>query len=302
MKSLYTLTKKETLLGIGLMSGTSADGMDAALVEISGSGTETKVTQKGFVSIPYANEIRETILRLATGVSGGSKELSLFHFLLGQLSLEACKEVCRQSGVSTSEVDFVGSHGQTLYYIPVATPYLGHMISATLQLGEPSVICEGMDCVVVSDFRVRDMAAGGCGAPLVPYTEFLLYRSNDETVGLQNIGGIGNITVLPRAGSLEDTYAFDTGPGNMVMDALVQIITNGEKYFDDGGYMAAKGFVNEELLSFMLQDPYLSRKPPKTTGREDYGADYVTRLVAFGEERSISLIDMLATATRFTAE
>lgn len=302
MKQIANLWVQPAVLAIGLMSGTSADGMDAALVEISGSGLSTQVKLLSFLSVPYEDELRQTILRLARGESGGSHELCLFHFLLGQLSLEACLQVCRQAGVSPSDVDFVGSHGQTLYHAPVAEAYLGRQVRGTLQLGEPSVICQGMGCPVVSDFRVRDMAAGGCGAPLVPYTEFLLYRSEEESIGLQNIGGIGNLTVLPKGGALSDTFAFDTGPGNMVMDALCERYTNGAQRYDNGGLLAAQGRVSAELLSFLLDDPYLRLPPPKTTGREMYGADYVARLCARGETLGVSLLDCLATATRFTAE
>ena len=302
MNRLLKLLEKPSLLVIGLMSGTSADGMDAALTRIEGFGPRTRVTQLAFVSLPYPARVREAILRLASGESGGSHELSLFHFLLGQLSLEACQAVCRAAGVAPRDVDLVGSHGQTLYHVPVAERYLGYDVRATLQLGEPSVICEGMGCPVVSDFRVRDMAAGGLGAPLVPYTEYLLYHSGTQTIGLQNIGGIGNLTVLPAGGGLEDTYAFDTGPGNMVMDQLAERITHGARDFDDGGRLAATGSVSQPLLAFVMDDPYLRVQPPKTTGREAYGSAYVDRLAAKGRELGLSETDMLATATRFTAE
>ena len=176
MKQLQQLWEKESLRVIGLMSGTSADGMDAALVEISGFGLNTKVKTLGFVSVPYSEEIRNEILRLASGEAGGSRDLCLFSFLLGQLSLEACLAVCEQAGVPKEEIDLVGSHGQTLWHVPKAEEYLGCPVRGTLQLGEASVICEGLGCPVVSDFRVRDVAAEGQGAPLVPYAEYLLYR------------------------------------------------------------------------------------------------------------------------------
>lgn len=301
MQQWKALWQQETLMGIGLMSGTSADGLDAALVEISGYGAATKVCQKAFVSLPYSEQIREAILRLASGDSGGTHEAALFSFLLGQLSLEACFAVCEKGGISPADVHFVGSHGQTLYHIPKAENYLGHSVRATLQLGEPSIICEGMGCPVVSDFRVRDMAAGGNGAPLVPYTEYLLYHSDTESVGLQNIGGIGNLTVLPSGGTLNHTYAFDTGPGNMVIDQLVERMTHGQQHYDRDGCIARTGNINRSLLCWMLNDPYLQQQPPKTTGREDYGTAYVERLIAQGNERNLSLQDLIATATCFTA-
>ena len=300
MQTLKRLWEKETLRVIGLMSGTSADGMDAALVDISGFGLDTKVTTLGFVSVPYPENVRNEILRLASGKEGGSHDLCLFSFLLGQLSLEACLAVCEQAGVPKESVDLVGSHGQTLWHIPKAEDYLGRPVRGTLQLGEASIICEGLGCPVVSDFRVRDLAAGGQGAPLVPYAEYLLYRQPDKTVGLQNIGGIGNLTVLPQGGAPEDTFAFDTGPGNMVMDQLMERFTDGKQRYDENGAMAAQGRWDESLLAWMLEDPYLKKVPPKSTGREYYGKEYVDKLLhrAWGMNPET----ILATACRFTAE
>ena len=300
--ALEEITRKPSLLVIGLMSGTSADGMDAALVRIEGCGTDTRVVQLGFVSLPYTPEERDTILRLAGGESGGSRELALFSFWLGERSAKACLAVCEKAGIAPEQVDLVGSHGQTVFHIPQETEYLGETIRATLQVGEGSVIAEKLGCAVVSDFRVRDMAAGGQGAPLVPYAEYLLYRRERESVGLQNIGGIGNITVLPRGCLLEDVFAFDTGPGNMVMDQIVERMTGGKQHYDAGGCMAASGHVREDLLRFLCNDPYLYQAPPKTTGREMYGKAYVDALLCEAQRLHVAPVDLLATATRFTAE
>ena len=156
---------------IGLMSGTSVDGIDAALVDINGCGTRTQVRQLAFVTLPFPPQVRQRILELAGGEIGGSRELCLLHVLLGQLFADACEAVCRAVGVPTDSIDLVGSHGQTLYHQPEAVHYLGTPIRATLQLGEASCIAERLGCPVVSDFRVRDMAAGGLGAPLTPALE-----------------------------------------------------------------------------------------------------------------------------------
>lgn len=302
MEKLQSLLKKKKLRVIGLMSGTSADGMDAALTEITGFGTQTQVKTLSFVSLPYPEEIRGEILRLASGVQGGSRDLCLFNFLLGKLSLDACRKACEKAGLPPSEADLVGSHGQTLYHIPSPVPYMGHELTATLQLGEASVIAEGLGCPVISDFRVRDMAAGGQGAPLVPYVEYLLYKQENKTVGLQNIGGIGNLTVLPRGGAPEDTFAFDTGPGNMVMDQIAERISDGAMRCDLDGALSARGQYSPELLAMMLNDPYLAKRPPKTTGREDYGKAYVDALMNHAKTLGLSGPDALATALRFTAE
>jgi anhydro-N-acetylmuramic acid kinase len=289
-------------LAIGLMSGTSADGIDAVLLRITGCGTQTQVQQLAFITLPFTDAVRARILRVAAGDFGGSEELCRMNFFLGALSADACEAVCREAGVAPAEVCFVGSHGQTVFHAPDEQEYLGRRLRSTLQIGEASVIAERLGCPVVSDFRVRDMAAGGLGAPLVPYTEYLLYQDAERNVALQNIGGIGNITLLPRGAKLNDVLAFDTGPGNMVMDALAARLTGGRARYDAGGALAAAGRVNAELLAWMMKDPYLAQKPPKTTGREVYGKAYVDALCAQGELLGVSLQDTLSTATRFTAE
>ena len=292
-----SLWEKSSRLVVGLMSGTSADGVDAVLTRITGFGLDTKTEQLSFYFQPFDADTRQRILRVCAGDFGGSRELCLLSTHLGKLYAQAVEQLLRQAGVG--EIDLIGCHGQTVYHIPEETDYLGCQLRGTLQIGDPSYLAEEFHCPVVSDFRIRDMAAGGLGAPLVPYTEFLLYRSEIEDVALQNIGGIGNVTLLPAGCTLEEVTAFDTGPGNMVMDALASRITGGTLSYDDGGKLAASGAVIPELLAWMLEDPYLSRKPPKTTGREYYGEEYVRRLLSFGD---YPLTDVLATATRFTAE
>ena len=300
--SLRTLMDTRSKLVIGLMGGTSADGVDAALVRITGWGLDTRVEQLAYVSIPFGDEVRARILDIAGGGFGGSRELGRMNALLGRLYLDACETLCRRAGVALSDIDLIGSHGQTVYHQPVSEEYLGREISATYQIGDVSILCERTGAPAVSDFRVRDMAAGGQGAPLVPYTEWLLYREEGRAVALQNIGGIGNVTILPAGCALEEVTAFDTGPGNMVMDALVRRLTGGERTYDEGGRLAAAGRVSRPLLAWMLADPYLEKAPPKTTGRELYGEGYVRRLLAEAERLGVDLQDALATATRFTAE
>ena len=291
------LWNKPSRLVVGLMSGTSADGIDAVLTRITGNGLDTKVEQLEFYFQPFDAATRHAILDICGGESGGTRDVCLLSTHLGQLYAGAVRQLLKKAGTDT--VDLIGCHGQTVYHIPVETPYLNTAIRGTLQIGDPSYLAEEFGCPVVSDFRIRDMAAGGLGAPLVPYTEYLLYRSETEDVALQNIGGIGNITLLPAGCSLEEVTAFDTGPGNMVMDALVMRLTDGVMGYDDGGRLASSGKVIPELLAQMMEDPYLAMQPPKTTGREYYGAEYVSRLLSSG---SYPLIDILTTATAFTAE
>lgn len=299
---LKTLWEKPSRLVIGFMSGTSADGVDAALVRITGFGTQTRAEQLGFRFVPFSDEVRAEILRLAGGGPASAADFCRMNFLLGELFCEAGEALCAQTGTKVSDIDLIGSHGQTFWHISEKEEYLSHAFTSTFQLGEEAVLAERFGCPVVGNFRVRDVAAGGLGAPLVPYTEFLLYRSQEECVALQNIGGIGNVTVLPRDCRLEDVFAFDTGPGNMLMDALVERLTNGRQHYDAGGKMAAQGRVDTGLLAFLMQDPYLQRKPPKTTGREAYGAPYLAALLDYAAAHGVSLLDTLATVTRFTAE
>lgn len=299
---ILTLINKPSRLVIGFMSGTSADGIDAVLAEIHGHGTAARVKQRDFVFMPFEPEVRAEILRLAGGGAAAAADFCRMNFLLGELYCDAGRELCRHAGVRTEDIDLIGNHGQTFWHIPLEEKYLGHKLHGTLQLGEDAMLAEAFSCPVVGDFRVRDMAAGGLGAPLVPYTEFLLYRSETECVALQNIGGIGNISFLPAGCGLNDILAFDTGPGNMVMDAVTARMTDGTATYDAGGALAAHGHVNEKLLRRMMADPYIAQRPPKTTGRERYGADYVASICAYAKSESIPLLDVLATATRFTAE
>lgn len=294
------LMAKPERLVIGLMSGTSADGIDAVLTRISGFGTDTRVTQLAFLFTPFPADVRAEILRLAGGAPACAADFCRINFLLGALYADACEALCRQAGVG--QVDLIGNHGQTLWHIPEPEDVLGRRLRSTLQLGGDAVIAERMRCPVVGDFRVRDMAAGGLGAPLVPYTEFLLYRSPTQCTALQNIGGIGNVTVMPAGCAMDGVCAFDTGPGNMLIDALVSRMTGGALTYDDGGRMAAQGKTDDTLLAFLMQDEYLSLAPPKTTGRERYGPDYVGRLLDRACALGVSMGDALSTVTQFTAE
>ena len=205
---ILTLINKPSRLVIGFMSGTSADGVDAALVRITGCSRETKAEQLEFCFVPFEAPVRAEILRLAGGGAATAADFCRMNFLLGKLYCEAGLELCRRAGVAPENIDLIGNHGQTFWHIPVEEEYLGRRIRSTLQLGGDALLAEQFGCPVVGDFRVRDMAAGGLGAPLVPYTEFLLYRSETECVALQNIGGIGNISFLPAGCGLNDVLAF----------------------------------------------------------------------------------------------
>lgn len=302
MKHIFHLTEQPSRLAIGLMSGTCTDGMDAALVRIEGCGIHTKVELLEFLTIPYDQDLRSHLLQIASGSYGGSYEISKANVLIGELSAKACLAVCEKADIAPEDIDFIGSHGHTIYHQPVPEDYFGHRVHSTLQIGEAAVISEVMKCPVIADFRVRDVAAGGLGAPLVPYTEYVLYTKEGENIALQNIGGIGNITFLPANGDMNSILAFDTGPGNMIIDALVAAYTNNEQTFDDKGAIAASGTVHDGLLNWLLSDPYIHELPPKTTGREHYGKVFVEELITKGSEYGITFPDMIATSTLFTAK
>lgn len=302
MHPLVQLTNKASRIVLGIMSGTSADGIDVALCRIEGYGLRSKIEQVGFYFEPYPTEVRSEILRLAQGQSARSEDFCKINFLLGHLYAEAAIKACQHLKVDPKTIDLIGSHGQTLWHVPQVEEYLGHSFKSTLQLGEFSVLAERFACPVVGDFRVRDVAAGGLGAPLVPYSEFLIYRSQKECIGLQNIGGIGNITCLPPNCQLEDVFAFDTGPGNMVIDAVYEILTKGQVHFDEGGQFAGGGRIDQGLLAHMMADEYVRRKPPKTTGREYYGPDYVRGIMAYADQKDIKAKDLMATVTAFTGQ
>lgn len=299
---LSDVLAKKTRRVIGLMSGTSADGVDAALTTITGSGTDMHLILDAFVSIPFERSVHDRILEIASGVFGGAREICLMNALLGKLYLNACEAVCEEGGIDPKEVDLVGCHGQTVFHQPEPTAYLGEQIASTLQIGDPSILCEKLNAVVVSDFRVRDMAAGGQGAPLVPYAEYLMYRNSEKNIALQNIGGIGNITLLRKNCDLDEIIAFDTGPGNMLIDAAVMRLTDGKETYDKDGMHAAEYGCSEKLLQDLMQDGYLHKKPPKTSGREYYGKEFLDRVYEKAEKLSLSKGEVLRTLTRYTAE
>ncbi|MFI5089865.1 MAG: anhydro-N-acetylmuramic acid kinase [Terriglobales bacterium] len=278
----------------GVMSGTSADGINVALVEISGAGFDTRFELLAHHEHPYPRPVRRAVLAAMNAGRASVADLARLNFLLGELYAAAVLATRKKAGVT---VDLVGCHGQTLYHQGEASPYLGKKIAATWQTGEGAVIAARVGAPVVSDFRPADMAAGGKGAPLVPFLDYLVYR--DAGVGriVQNLGGIANLTAIAAGGSPEDLIAFDTGPGNMVVDAAMERLYR--KPYDRDGRMAAKGMPLEAVLKVLLQHSFFRRKPPKTAGREEFGREFVADFLRrCGRARKE---DIVATATALTA-
>lgn len=292
---------KEVRHVVGMMSGTSVDGVDAALVEISGTDSEPKVKLLAFENKPYPPQVREKIFSLFTPANATLDKVGYMNFLLGEIYAKSALSVIEKAGMKPEEIDVIGSHGQTIWHAPIPESPDGIPVAYTVQIGEGSVIAERTGILTVSDFRVADMAAGGQGAPLVPFSEYLLYRREKETILLQNIGGIGNMTVMPAGAKPRDVFAFDTGPGNMIIDAVISAVTGGEKTYDAGGETAAKGRVCNALLDILKEEPYYRQPLPKTTGREHFGVQYTEKILSWWKENPIPVEDLLATVTDLTA-
>lgn len=292
---------KEVRHVVGMMSGTSVDGVDAALVEISGTDSEPKVKLLAFENKPYPPQVREKIFSLFMPANATVDKVGYMNFLLGEIYAKSALSVIEKAGMKPEEIDVIGSHGQTIWHAPIPESPDGIPVAYTVQIGEGSVIAERTGILTVSDFRVADMAAGGQGAPLVPFSEYLLYRREKETILLQNIGGIGNMTVMPAGAKPRDVFAFDTGPGNMIIDAVISAVTGGEKTYDAGGETAAKGRVCNALLDILKEEPYYRQPLPKTTGREHFGVQYTEKILSWWKENPIPVEDLLATVTDLTA-
>lgn len=291
------MRRRKTIRVAGLMSGTSVDGVDVAIVDIR----DAKVRLVAFEVFPYKPALRAEILALCHPDSAKVDRICHLNHVLGEVFAEAVLKLCRRRGIAADSIDLIGSHGQTIWHQPEGGRCGGRMIRSTLQIGEPSVIAQRTGITTVADFRPRDMAAGGQGAPLVPYADYVLFRDAKVSRAVQNIGGIANVTFLPRACKRDDIMAFDTGPGNMVIDGIVRLATGGKRHYDRGGAMAARGQIDEMLLREMLKHPFLRRKPPKSTGREEFGQAYSEWFSRQARQRALVCEDMVATVTAFTA-
>ncbi len=287
---------------IGLMSGTSVDGVDAALVHIEGSGRSIRVRVLAHTCVPYSDAERCAILRLCDASTSAVPDLCVAGEMLAHRFADASEAVARLAGVPLGEVLAIASHGQTVWHQPALREFGGAVYRGTLQIGSAAELAARTGCAVVSDFRSADMAAGGQGAPLVPYADWALLTSVSEARAVQNIGGIANVTYLPRDASVDRVVAFDTGPGNMVIDALVRLQSGGARSCDEGGQTAARGKVDDALLNELLEHPFFRQAPPRTTGREEFGAAYAADLWSDAARRGIAYADLVATATALTAE
>lgn len=287
---------------IGLNSGTSADGVDAVACEITGRGLAIRAKVLGHLHRAYPPTLRHRLLAIMAPAQTRTEEICRLDVEVGRAFARAGVELVRRMGLK--RVDLVGSHGQTVCHLPpghAAGSALGHAaVPGTMQIGDSAAISDALRCPVVHHFRQADMVVGGQGAPLVPWTDFVLFGHARRSRVIQNIGGIANLTWLPAGGDVTETIAFDTGPGNMMMDGLVRRFSKGTKEFDRGGRLAAKGSVSLPVLEQLMRHPYLGEKPPKSCGREHFGELRVAELVEQFRHLKLSANDWIATATHFS--
>jgi anhydro-N-acetylmuramic acid kinase len=285
---------------VGLMSGTSLDGIDAAVVSIREENDgKFDIKLLHFSTLPYSSEMKEILLELCNPVRARMEDISSMNMLLGELFANAATKVVEEANLSLDQIDLISSHGQTIFHQPEEIEIAGAKVTSTLQIGDIAVIAERTGVMTIGDFRTRDMAAGGQGAPLVPYADYLLFGNPDFGRVLVNIGGISNITVLPAGCDEHGVLAFDTGPGNMLIDAFTEYATDGQQSFDKNGEMASRGKVDEAWLKELLAHPYYQLEPPKSTGRELFGRDYAKQL--WKNSSHLTVEDRMATITELTA-
>ena len=294
---------RKTRIVLGLNSGTSADGVDAAICEIVGRGPRMRVRVIAHYARKYSTDLRSRIMAAMAPAETTTEEICRLNADVGRAF--ACTAGAAMKRCGLRRLDLVGSHGQTMCHLPPRGGRRGstsrRVVGSTLQIGDAAIISAELGVPVVSQFRQADMAVGGQGAPLVPWTDYVLFQSSKRGRVVQNIGGIANLTWLPAGGGPDDVIAFDTGPGNMLIDALAFHFTRGMRRYDRGGGLARRGQVRAGVLEALLDHPYLAESPPKSCGREEFGQVWMQTILAKYRRHRISFEDWLATATRFTA-
>lgn len=305
LERLIAISRKEQRVVVGLMSGTSVDAIDAVLVGITGNGHDGAVMKKlRFDSFPFPDDIRTRVKTLFDPNKAHIDEICTLDFIVGEMFATAVNRLIADAGMKNEEVDLIAAPGQTIWHHPrpVSFEWLDHPAATrgTLAIGQAAVIAERTGITTIGDLRVRDVAAGGHGAPLVAYFDWALLRHPTRARCMQNIGGIANVTYVPTRAKLDDVIAFDTGPGNMVIDELVFILSDAQESYDRDGERAARGTIREDVLAWGLSDPYFDLDPPKTTGRERFGRQFARRMIEKFAE--VPPDDLVATGTALTVE
>jgi anhydro-N-acetylmuramic acid kinase len=298
MSDLQRLAAKPERMIVGTMSGTSTDGYDMALTRISGTGASMRVELVASKSVPLPDKLAREIFAFYPPNRVSMRRVLQLGLRLAEQHAAWIAEFVTEQNLSLADVDLIAYHGIALYH---GSRDRGRM-PGHLEIGDPAVIAERTGCTVVAQLRTRDIAAGGEGAPLSPYADWILFRHELTGRAVQNIGGIANVTGIKPGATLDDLIAFDTGPGNIILDGMVSTWTNGRSRFDRDGEIAATGTVSRELLAELMQTPYLRRPLPKSTGREVFGERFVASLMARSTELGLRFEDALATATAFTVE
>jgi anhydro-N-acetylmuramic acid kinase len=300
MALIEELAKKQEFLAVGLMSGTSMDGIDAALVRVPASRESTDVDLLAFGSEPYTDGLRASLMEIAFGGQCTAEDVATLHTSVAVSFANAFFAVCREGGVDPKSVDFMGSHGQTIAHVP-PSPGLSEPITGTLQLGPPGMIAALSGVTTVGDFRSADIALGGQGAPLAPFADFLLRRSPAENRIILNIGGIANVTYLPVSGLSGDVIAFDTGPGNMILDELYRVLYPDRGRIDEGGARSAEGVPSESVVEPFFDFPFFKQEPPRSAGHHEFGVRFAWEFLSKAQTAGLKKEDVLASATLLTA-
>ncbi len=298
---LFEIGQKENRQIIGLMSGTSLDGLDIGFFNIQGAGLNTKVTSLNFETVPYPNQIKEKIRQIFAKETIDFQHLTVLNSYLGRYHAQLINQFLKAKNIQTNEVDLIASHGQTVFHAPKAQHKLAEYPNATLQIADGDHIAVETGIITVSDFRQKHIAAGGEGAPLAVYGDFLIFSNKNENRIMLNIGGIANFTFLPRSINASEVFVTDTGPGNTLIDAFVQKYFP-DKFYDKDAELALKGQVNESVLKELKQQSFFDKPFPKTTGPEVFNINYVEKVLQKTNQSNLSIYDLLATITRFTAE
>jgi len=290
----------KTKNALGLMSGTSCDGLDIAWIEIEGHGINTRFEFKAGRSFQYSDQQKTGLLQLMQGRNFSAKDFSQLNFYLAEVWAEMVQQFLAENNISAEKIDFIGSHGQTIWHQPDAESFIDRQTSSTFQLGDPSVLAQLCGIPAVGDFRAADMALGGQGAPLIPYFDWIYFSKFKKNILALNIGGISNVTLIPADGKLENLTAFDCGPGNMLIDRSMEILFG--QPFDENGKTAFKGRLSQRLFSYLKdKDTFADVQPPKSTGRELYSKQYLDNILAEAEKLKISREDIIHTISRYTA-
>ena len=280
---------------LGLMSGTSMDGVDCAIVDVRPGRSTLRIALLAYRTRPYPAALREQLLSLYR--AGTVEAVCRLHVAVGEVFARVANQTIRQAKLSAADIALIGSHGQTVWHSPrrVSMPGAGS-VRSSLQIGDPSVIAERTGIMTIADFRARDLAAGGEGAPLTPYVHYHVFQARRTSRLIVNLGGIANVTYLPRGGGLQDMVAFDVGPCNLLLDGLIARATHGQRAIDRNGALAARGRERDVLVHELLRHPFFARRPPKSTGREEFNERYIRRVRRVAARHDLSLEDTLASA------